>query len=157
MSDITKPAILLDTLTISHCLVCGVGYVIGWFDWVVEGGKLIDGTKPRRLYMEVTFCETCDKRSMWLFGEDDMRKMVCAWVGNIPDILRFDDDWAQVDRATLKCPFSWFENHFKFFLLDSSGLEPATREEISRFDVIEQWFEVSRYMFGIEAERHLYI
>ena len=60
-----------------------------------------------------------------------MRKMVRAWVSNIPDVLELGDhDW--VDEASFNLPFSWFEDHFKFFSLSSSGLKPATREEINR-------------------------
>lgn len=150
MSGIRKPAIPLDTLSVLHCQICGTGYVIGWFDWVVQKGNLINGTKPRRLFLSRAYCKTCDRRDVDLFNEGGMRKMVYARVGDIPDVLRVED-WIEVDKASLILPFSWFEDHFKFFLLVDSGLEPASREEILRVDIIEQCFEVSGYMFSFHS------
>jgi hypothetical protein len=145
LTGIKKPHFPLNTLTILRCSVCGNGYVIGWFDWVVENGRLVGGTKPRQWWCEEdASCKVCSVAE----SKHELSKLVHDWIGDIPVMTRPDP--SAEGFASLE-PLSWYEKHFKFFSLRSSGLEPTTTENFE-VDSFDQWYEVSRrkYCFSLD-------
>ncbi|SCO54214.1 uncharacterized protein FFNC_15398 [Fusarium fujikuroi] len=129
--SIVSPDIPLTTLSILLCDSCGFGCVIGWYDWVVEGGKLVEGMMPTDWAMNYATCNECHKARLGNggFNENHLSIVVQKWLGDF-DLGPSDwSDWVFDEKAL----FSWCENHFQFLSLSlEEGLKPLDKEGFPR-------------------------
>ncbi|SCO54207.1 uncharacterized protein FFNC_15392 [Fusarium fujikuroi] len=147
---VTSPDIPLTTLSILLCDSCGVGCVIGWFDWRIKDGGLTKGTVPSEWSMDLATCLECMEANTDNKGFDEfhIQNMVDKWLGSFSQGPCVFTEPALEGKAL----FLWCESHFQLLSMSLlEGLEPLKKEKFPKeIPFFHQWFREGEKRICIE-------